>query len=241
MAERTPPSYPPVGQPERFDQIVARGRSMRRRRQLGLGAGIGGTAVAIVAAVALVSGSGPSTERIVVDQADDPTPTSQVTTTSTVTTTPPAPGGMTVQVAVGSPTLIVVDDPEQVIDAGSRQCLLVTLRDVDATETAVAEGYACDDSAADNASTVPVDVVSTGGVQIGCAATATRVESTTTDTAGTRRVRTTFQLLTDDVPGGTYELTVSATSGVGDGCALEGSDPNEQEGSAGADATLTLP
>lgn len=49
-------SYPPVGDPDRYDMIVQRGRTLRRRRRYSLGAGAGGTVVALAIAVVLITG-----------------------------------------------------------------------------------------------------------------------------------------------------------------------------------------
>ena len=74
MPERGAHSYPPVGDPDRLDAIVRRGRSLRRRRQLGAaGAGAGGALAVVAVAVLVVGGGSDMPDQMV---ADDPTTSS---------------------------------------------------------------------------------------------------------------------------------------------------------------------
>lgn len=223
MADRRPPSYPPVGDDARYDRIVARGRSLKRRRQLTGVAGAGG-ALAVVALVATMAVSlGSDAEETF---AEPPT-------TSTTTTT--LPDELTIDVLDASPLQIVVTDPEQPVGEGSEQCLGVVVYEseaaaVDSGGFATHEGWACGKGDGD-AAAVPLRVTEIdptapelGGANVGpCGVTISNSEP---ETLGTALGETTFTLT--DLPPGSYWVELSAVSGIGDGCAPE-QDPYERE------------
>ena len=123
MSDRSPRSYPPVGDPDRLDAIVGRGRSLRRRRQLSTaGAGAGGALAVVMVAVLVFSNGSGSNEGIV---ADDP----DATTTTTTTTVAPSTRGMDVELLVGQPGRIRVTDPAQPAGEGTQQCVTVAVHD----------------------------------------------------------------------------------------------------------------
>lgn len=239
MPERGAHSYPPVGDPDRLDAIVRRGRSLRRRRQLGAaGAGAGG-ALAVVAVVAvLVVGGGSGTPDQMV--ADDPTTSS--TTTTTTTTVPTAPPVMTVELLAGPPLQVKVDDPAQPLGDGTQQCLLASAYDPAAAEGAlpVAQGWNCargtsDDgqadvvlesttdigAGADQGAGVGPDLGTGSQVEIGCPAA---IYNEPVDSTGTQPGVTTFSISAPSLPAGQYRVRVEAVSGIGDGCAPEQAD-----------------
>lgn len=238
MPERPVRNYPPVGSDDRFDQIVRRGRSLRRRRQLGVGAGAGGALAAVALAVVLVTGGSDSPDQPLVADAPD---TDDTTTTTTTTAPPTDPDEMTVTVVeVDGSTRIVVEDPEQPQGELAQQCVLVTLHDSDEAEggPAVAEGYTCDDLPPGEAG-VPLPVFLTGGVEIGCASSMTN-EPPAADRP-TAAVTTTFAVDVGAVPAGEYRMEVSATSGIGDGCAGTGDEvPGGTERSATTSAAVDI-
>ena len=238
MPERGAHSYPPVGDPDRLDAIVRRGRSLRRRRQLGAaGAGAGG-ALAVVAVAVLVVGGGSGTPDQMV--ADDPTTSS--TTTTTTTTVPTAPATMTVELLAGPPLQVRVDDPAQPLGDGTQQCLLASAYDPAAAEGAlpVAQGWNCaggssgDGQAdvvlesttdigagADLGAEVGPDLGTGSQVEIGCPAA---IYNEPVDSTGTQPGATTFSISAPSLPAGQYRVRVEAVSGIGDGCAPEQAD-----------------
>lgn len=229
MADRRPPSYPPVGDDARYDRIVARGRSLRRRRQLTGVAGAGGAlaVVALVATMAVSLGSDPSS--------DAEETFAEPPTTSTTTTT--LPDELTIDVLDASPLQIVVTDPEQPVGVGveeSEQCLGVVVYADEATMDsggfATHEGWACGKGDGD-AAAVPLRVTEIdptapelGGANVGpCGVTISNSEP---ETSGTALGKTTFTLTT--LPAGSHWVELSVVSGIGDGCAPE-QDPYERE------------
>ncbi len=242
MSERNSQSFPPVGDPDRLDAIVRRGRSLRRRRQLGAaGAGLGGT-LAVVLAVTLALGSGGgSTDPDIV--ADDPTSS----TTTTTTTLPPMPSTLTVTVESGSPATIVVADPAQPAGSTTTQCVTVTLYGptTDTGDPAAApfagEGTACAPGSSLNGTGV-VDIRPAGPqlVQIGCAAVVKSPPPADVASDAVAPGRTTFRLSAPDLAAGEYTVDASAVSGLGDGCDPE--QPGfERENSATGSGSVLLP
>lgn len=223
MAERRPPSYPPVGDDARYDRIVARGRSLKRRRQLAGAAGAGGAfaVVALVAAVAVSLGSDPSSDA-------EATFAEPPTTTSTV------PDELTIDVLDAPPLQIVVIDPEQPVGEGTQQCLGVSVYESEAAagEGAFAthEGGICQPTSG-GAANVELRVTAIdpaapdlGAANVGpCAQT---VANSVPETSGTALGETTFTLTA--LPAGSYWVELTAVSGIGDGCAPE-QDPYERE------------
>ena len=259
MPDRGTHPYPPVGDPDRLDSIVQRGRSLRRRRQLGTaGAGMGGALAVVAVAVFAFGGGSDTTDQLV---ADDATTTS--TSTTTTTTTSVAPATMTVELLEGPPAQIRVDDPEQPVGENTQQC--VTVGVFDASSTAgdgsfpVAEGTACapglstdgtadlalvlttsSEAGTDQGAEVGTDLGTGSPTEIGCAASVVRPAPE--DVAGTQTQPgvTTFTVSAPDLPPAEYRVVVSAVSGLGDGCAPE--QPGyEREHVAETDAVLALP
>jgi hypothetical protein len=244
MTERPSHSYPPVGDESRFTAIVSRGRMIRRRRQMGVGAGAGGAIAVTALAVVLVTGmSTPSEDRGVVAGRDDST----APTTETTTTVPAAPDGITVLLDTDVvPIRVVVTDPAQPVataeDEPAQQCVLATLND--AGGAAVAEGWGChtgsDQVGSGGATTVSLSPLGPTQPQIGCASTLTRSDPVERSTAS---VSSTFDLEPPAaLASGTYELTVQAVSGIGDGCpgTAEGSSEAENEAPPTSD-TVSIP
>lgn len=237
--------YPPVGSPDRFDQIVRRGRFLRRRRQFGVGAGASGSMAAVALAVVLMTGSPGAPKSHVVADGGEGTSTTVTTTSTTTTTAPPPPEELTVELdAAPDAITVVVTDPAQPVSGDSRQCLTVSLT---GSTGDTAEAYACDDIPAVDG-VVTVDLPDTRGVLIGCSATITRPQEGTVDLPTELR-STTFTMAPPSTLGaGDYTVDVSVTSGIGDGCAGTGDEaapgapitPGATEHSATATTTLTL-
>lgn len=258
MSERNTSSFPPVGDPDRLDAIVRRGRSLRRRRQLGTaGAGVGGTLAVVLAVVLVLGGGGGTTDPNIV--ANDPT--SSTTTTTTTTTTPQMPPELTVSVNAGPPATILVEDPAQPVGDTTKQCVTVTVfgplvEGVDPADQPVAgEGTQCAAGLSMNGSAVldirsataaapgeiQIDPVPGGAPDlIGCAAVIERppLEDVTSDAVAPGR--STFRISAPDLTPGEYRLEVSAVSGLGDGCYPE--QPGfERENSTGGSGSIRLP
>jgi hypothetical protein len=225
-------SFPPLDDPDRFDRIMRRGRTLRRRRQFGMGAGAGGGVAALALAVIVMTGTGPAPqEQLVADS--DQLPAAQTTSTTTTTTTlPPPPDEMTLEVEASAEAItVVVTDPAQPVSDYSRQCIIVS---VEGSGGATAEAYACDDIPAVDG-VVSVDLPDTDGAQISCAATITRNPGI--EESPTRLRSTTFRLVPPaTLPPGSYNVTVGAASGLGDGCPGTG-DEAEPGGPVSADAS----
>lgn len=232
MADRR---FPPAGDPDRFDAIVARGTALRRRRRAGAGAGVGGSLAAIaVAAVLLTGTSGTPTPNVVAD-GDDP-----VTAETTVS---PPPDRLTASIDVSAegsePIVVIVDDPAQPISDSSRQCVAITVSDAEDPDAgAVAEGHGCVEpgSGASTGDSLVLPLRPTSPVAISCAATLERV--TDVDPEVTTRARSTFEVSVPELPAGAYRVEVTASSGPGDGCSPEPA-PHEQR--VTASATLHTP
>ena len=230
MAERGSHQYPPVGDTDRLDAILRRGRSLRRRRQLGVGAGGTMAAVAVVAVLLTAWPAGSSTDSMIADE--------DTSTTTTVDT--PAVESMQVTIDTSAtPATVLVEDPAQPVplasDVPAEQCVLVTLYREDGS--AAAEGTACK-VGADELTLVEPTYIPPGGAQIGCAAIAVRIDpgerATTADSSR-------FELaLPDELPPGTYRVEVQASSGIGDRCPTTDS-PNEVENQAEATETIQVP
>lgn len=256
MAERARHSYPPVGDPARLDAIVRRGRSLQRRRQLTVaGAGTGGAlAVVVVAVLAFGAGSG-NNEQLV---ADDDRPADP---TETTTTSPSAPA-LALRLEAGPPAAIEIEDPEQPVGEGTQQCLTVTAYPAGTVpgdeSLPLAEGTACapglsGNGAADLTLTPTTDSgagtdtgaevgadLGTGPTEIGCAASIERPAPEAVASTETRRGVTKFSLSAPDLAPGPYRVSVSAASGIGDGCAPEQAGV-ERENTVEATGTITLP
>ena len=256
MSERTTPSFPPVGDPDRLDAIVRRGRSLRRRRQLGTaGAGVGATLAVVLAVSLVLGGGGGTTDPNLV--ADDPTSSTSTTTTST--TTPPMPPELTVTVSSGPPATILVEDPAQPAGATTKQCVTVTafgplVDGADPADQPVAgEGTQCAAGTSLNGSAVlevhPATGAEPGGVQIdpgsgptliGCAAVIERPPAEDVNSDAVAPVRSSFRISAPELTPGEYRIEVSAVSGLGDGCDPE--QPGlERENSTQGTGSIRLP
>lgn len=254
MRDRDLHSYPPVGDPNRLDAIVQRGRLLQRRRQYGaVGAGAGGAlAVVLVAVLVFGGGSGQDDQLL----ADDGTTTTETTTT---TTTAPAPE-MAVELVQGPPARIVVDDPAQPVGDESQQCLTVAAYEPDTTPAdgalPVAEGTVCAPGQSGNGQADLALVPTTsseagpgaevtpdlGGsrTEINCAASVVRPAADAVASTETRPGVTTFTISAPDLAPGQYRMVVSAVSGIGDGCAPE-QEGLERENVAETSGTISLP
>jgi hypothetical protein len=252
MPDRGTHPYPPVGDPDRLDSILQRGRSLRRRRQLGTaGAGMGGALAVVAVAVFAFGGGSETSEQLV---ADDDT----ITTTTTVV----APREMTVELLDG-PARIRVIDPEQPVGETTQQCVTVGVFDASTTTSdgsfPVAEGTACEpgpstDGAADLAlvlttsseagtdqgAEVGTDLGTGSPTEIICAASVVRPAPEDIASTQTQPGATTFTLSAPDLPPAEYRIEVSAVSGIGDGCAPE-QDGLERENVEDADGVLSVP
>lgn len=239
MADRSTHTFPPLGDEARYDAIVSRGRTLRRRRRAGVGlAGASGVMAATVVVVVLFAATGTSSgEPTIADQGR--------TTTTTVTTVPPS-DEIAIQVLGDQlPAEVVVTDPVQPVpteaDEPAHQCILATL--TDGAGASVGEAWACAQSvdSDERSNEVAVPLVAPNGPQIGCAASAMRldpVERATTSDTSTFRV---------DPPAGlapgTYSLHIEAVSGIGDGCpgpSTPGSSEAENQ-AAPATAEVSVP
>lgn len=236
MADRRPPSYPPVGDDARYDRIVARGRSLKRRRQLAGVAGAGGAlaVVALVAAVAVSLGSDPSSGE---DGSFAEAPSTTVTTT--------VPEVFTIEPLDVSPLQIVVTDPEQPLGEGSEQCLGVVVYESEAAAVdgafASHEGWDCGlgdgGAAAVDLRVTEIDPTAPdlGGANVGpCGVTISNSEP---ETAGTALGETTFTLTA--LPPGSYWVELTAWSGIGDGCGDEQA-PYERENIESLSTSITV-
>ncbi len=231
MADRRPPSYPPVGDDDRFDRIVARGQSLKRRRQLTRVAGAGGAfaVVALVAAMAVSLGSSPDTEPV----AEEPT-----------TTTTSLPDELTIISLDGPPPQFLVIDPEQPVGEVTQQCLGVSVYEGESAaerpELASYEGWACGPGDR-GAAPIRLRVAAPKGdpnlgANVGpCAVT---ISNAVPVTSGTKVGETTFTVT--DLPPGSYQLELSAVSGIGDGCGDEQS-PYERENIETTSESITVP
>lgn len=220
-------SYPPVGDPDRYDMIVQRGRALRRRRRYSLGAGAGGTVVALAVAVVLITGGNSGNDVDATEMAADPT-----TTTTTEVTTTAVPAVVTSPYKEGevggaltpSAGTIDVDDPAAPVSVDTQQCVQLMLTTTDGAP--VAEGRGC--AYPENAEgPVVIDLVPSE-VQIGCPQVGiTRGEPSS---GVDQPFSSSFTYRADpSIDPGTYELHVEIVSGVGDGCAgpVEGSTEDE--------------
>ena len=242
MSSRHPHSFPPLGDGSRFDVIVSRGRALRRRRQIGAGAGAGSALAATALAVVLLAGVPTPKDDMIV--ADENTTASTITTTTTIattttTTTALSSTTMTVRVDPGADSArIVVTDPAQPMptaqDAPAQQCVLATLSDSDGR--VVAEESACTDL--NDPEAVVVLPLRNTDPQIDCGSSVERIDPIE---RATRSASTTFELTPPPtLTAGGYELTIAATSGIGDGCANPTPDPYEAENSVVASFGYTI-
>lgn len=206
----------------RYEAVVRRGRALRRRRRLGTaGASVVGCAALLAMAFAVLGTGGT-----------DPSVTAGPTEGAPGSTTPPAFGVSARQeTGTGTGALVVeARDPSQPDSPDAVLCVLVRVGPTG--QAAVAEGRAC--AFPGESSTVTVPLAPSGGVEIGCAGSASPAAPLPT---ATRDVSATFRFdVGGGFPAGEYPVKVSAVSGVGDGCTPV--DPGESL--ATTDATLTV-
>lgn len=256
MRDRGLHSYPPVGDPNRLDAIVQRGRSLQRRRQFGAaGAGAGGALAVVLVAVLVVGGGSGQDDQLLADEG-----TTTTTTETTTTTAPPPAPEMTVRLVQGPPAQIVVDDPAQPVGEGTQQCLTVAAYEPDTTPTdgalPVAEGTVCAAGLSGNGQADLALVPTTsseagpgaevtpdlGGsrTEINCAASVVRPAPEAVASTETQPGVTAFTISAPDLAPAQYRMVVSAVSGIGDGCAPE-QEGLEREHVAGTSGTISLP
>ncbi len=223
-------NFPPVGSPDRYDMIVQRGRALRRRRRYTLGAGAGGTVVALAVAVVLITNGG-SDDANATEFADDGTTTTEAIVETT--TSVPMPAAMTVTIDPDTST-ILVQDPAQPVHADAKQCVYLRLTQPDGAF--VAEGNTC------NSTPGPVEVpINPPGVEIGMACQTPRYEQSELQTEDTGPASSTFVYELDPSLTGSYAVTVSAVSGLTDGCADTVDPTVERENQAEHTTTIELP
>lgn len=240
MPDRPTRSYPPVGAPDRLDQIVRRGRSLRRRRRAGMAAaGTGGTlaVVALVMAAFTVFGSGGSDDGVV---ADDPEPTVVTTTSSTTTVLALEPGELGVAVKDGPPVQVEVRDPEQPVGEGTQQCLEVAVFPAGSSRESVPvfRGQGCRPGTGTEFLDIELLPAPPDGSDLmACAPALERPSATTPEDPETASGTTTFTL--GELPTGEYRLLLEANSGIGDGCGPP--EEWEQEHHRTLERSVTMP
>lgn len=256
MSERRTSSYPPVGDPDRLDSIISRGRSIRRRRQITkVGAGGGGVVMLALVAVLVLGTTGNRADNNIT--ADDPDADPTTTTSTTIL----LPDEMSVTVIAGSPATILVQDPAQPVGEGTQQCVTVsvygpTTPGESAGDPGLAgEGTACapglstngssevrirQTAVPDQSSPTPTGSVTVTPTEIGCATSITRPASADVAGDAAQPGVTSFRVDAGDLPAGDYTIRVSAASGLGDGCAPE--EPEfERENHARGSGMVALP
>ncbi len=230
--------YPPVGEPDRYDMIVQRGRALRRRRRYTLGAGAGGTAVALAIAVVLITNGG-SDDANATELAEG-TPTTAVsaagegttTSISESTTSAPMPPEMTVTIQPEKST-VLVQDPAQPVHDESEQCVYLRLTTPD--DAFVAEGSAC------NTNPGPVEIVmSTAELGQACSLERHEPGELAALPVGEASYEFPYRLDATIAPG-TYQLSAQSVSGVTDGCADTDDPVHERENVGTAEVTIELP
>ena len=232
MSNDGPNSFPPVGSPDRYDMIVQRGRALRRRRRYTLGAGAGGTVVALAVAVVLITNGGSDDANATEFASDGTTTTEAVVET---TTSVPMPETMTVTVDPDTST-ILVQDPAQPVHDDAKQCVYLRLTQPDGTF--VAEGSNCNASPDPGRAcrSIPRASRSAAACQLN------RYEQSELQTEETAPASSTFLYELDpSLNGGPYELTVSAVSGLTDGCADTVDPTTQRENTPEEPTTIELP
>lgn len=191
-------------------------------------------AVGLVVAVAVVAIRSDGTETTNGNEVAASLRTDVHPATDTVSS-PVRRGDVNVAVApegTGGRLTLTVADPATPGAAGStaRHCVLVTVTGANGS----VEGYGCHD--ATDGSTSNIALSAPGRPSVGCAATASRSPRSATGTADTS---STFTLEPGFALGpGTYSVDVTATTGLGDGCAP--ADDGGAEHVGGVAAALTV-
>lgn len=234
MADQT---YPPVGDPNRFDAIVERGTQLQRRRR-GTAVGAFGSFVVVLglAAVVLAGRPGTSGSSVVADGTTDTKPI------ETTTTEPSTDVTAAVRVDGGRITVSVVD-PAQPVSDDSQQCVHASLFPTEGTPSdgslpvaEVAEGSWCSSTAeaVDLPELHELVLTPTSPVAIGCAATQSNVAVEPDRTAP---VSSDVTVTAPDLAPGTYRLVITVSSGIGDGCLPE---PQPYERRAETTSTIVI-
>ncbi|MCB0951627.1 MAG: hypothetical protein M9922_04730 [Microthrixaceae bacterium] len=127
---------------------------------------------------------------------------------------------------------VELDDPTTPAASGqqSQHCVLVTISGAENVET-----YGCVDAGADTTDSV-LTLSDPSDASVGCAAVATREAPEAADTVAA----TSAFVITESTPltPGDYEISVEATTGVGDGCA-PADGPTEHLTTTTADFTIS--
>lgn len=213
MAEQT---YPPIGDPGRFDAIVERGSLLRRRRRGAAVGALGSFVVVIGLAAALLVGRPGTAESSVI--AAGPADDAPATTTTAVGSTE-----LTAVVDVdGDRISVTVDDPAQPVSEQSQQCVHAVLLPVDGPSDApaIAEGSVCDQypGVSEPTDSNQLILTPTTVVAIGCAAVQ---HNEWPVPEGSAPRSSDIEVTIGDVPSGTYRLVATVSSGIGDGCSVE--------------------
>lgn len=243
--------YPPVGSPDRLEEIMDRGSGMRRRRRI-LGATSAGLmGIACVALVIALGGVSPNTQKVATASDDTSTqnapetnPPGQETTLSTLPTVPTPVENLpflSVEIDEGIHEMrININDLETPTPAdptilettsfGVQQCVLVALNRTSEGDPLETEGFWCrsvEPGVPEAAARVPVELNSPSDVSVGCAAFEERFEGPiemTTTGASTEFVAS---ISDADLPAGDYSVRITAVSGFGDGCPGDGSTTSD--------------
>ncbi|MEX0768292.1 MAG: hypothetical protein WD029_07460 [Microthrixaceae bacterium] len=242
MSNKSLPNYPGMGDEERFEAIMNRGRSLRRARTTKRASAFGGLGVVALAIgmFALVETSQPAqTSQVFANTAEVELPESLS----------PAVGesgalSLSIEQAAEGAKILVKDSAAAVAlesDSPAQQCVTVTVRAAGsgATGVVLAEGFGCSDSSLSAPAATPIALTAVeGGVEVGCAATAVRAEPAAESYAP---LSSTFTVtLPTGMAPGEVQMTVEAVSGVGDGCPGSSEGSNESEHSAIASGRFTL-
>lgn len=233
-------NYPPVGSPDRLEEIMNRGAGMRRRRQL-----VGATSAGVmgIACLVLVLTLGTSTKPVEHNVAAAPegkntqvAPESDTDTPATPPTTTPIGDrpfvSWTVDDAVKE-LRIEVNDAEMPVPADAsalaetsydmQQCVLVNMTRTDDGTPFAAEAFAC--RTVTPADTTPqlqtvFELSDATQVAVGCPAVEERLDQPIdmTTTEASTQFATSVAPSPDGLPAGEYSITITAISGTGDGC-----------------------
>lgn len=233
-------NYPPVGSPGRLEEIMNRGAGMRRRRQLvgATSAGVMGIAC-LVLVLTLGTGTKPAEHKVATSPDDanaQEAPDPDTSTPAIPETTIPIAERPFVSFNVDDATKelrIDVNDAEvpaptdplalDDLSYETQQCVLVEVTRTGDGAPFIAEAFAC-------RTVVPGDTTpqlqtvfelnDATDIAIGCPTVEERlaepIEMTTTEAS--TQFATSIASSPGGLPAGEYSITVTATSGTGDGC-----------------------
>jgi len=146
------------------------------------------------------------------------------------------PDGVAITVKDSAAAVAVAGEPP------AKQCVTVTVRAAGsgATGVVLAEGFGCNENSLAQTAVTPVVLTAViDGVQIGCAATATRAPDVTQELS--EPLNSTFTVgLPVGMDPGEVQITAEAVSGVGDGCTGSSEGSSESQHSAAATGSFTL-